>query len=142
VSVIRQHPALAAAKTLLEAVQLPIADLTDRHCEHFFYWGTAAAPSGLVGLEPFGDAALLRSLAVHPDARSSGMGSALVQHAENHARTLGVRTLYLLTTTAEPFFLRLGYARTPRESAPAAIRSTREFAGMCPASAAFLSKQL
>jgi amino-acid N-acetyltransferase len=95
-----------------------------------------------VGVELFGDVALLRSLAVRVDARSSGMGTALVRHVENHAVSQGVRTLYLLTTTAEGFFTRLGYASVAREAAPPAIRSTREFAGICPASSAFMSKQL
>jgi len=141
-SVIRPRPSLAAAKALLEAVQLPTADLTEAHCEHFFYWGPAASPTGLVGLELFGDVALLRSLVVSPDARSSGMGTALVNFAENHARSQGVCATYLLTTTAEGFFLRRGYSTAARDSAPPAIRSTREFAGICPASAAFMVKQL
>jgi amino-acid N-acetyltransferase len=141
-SVIRPRPSLAAAKSVLTAANLPIGDLTDDHCEHFFYWGPANEPTGLVGVELFGDVALLRSLAVRVDARSSGMGTALVRHVENHAVSQGVRTLYLLTTTAEGFFTRLGYASVAREAAPPAIRSTREFAGICPASSAFMSKQL
>ena len=108
----------------------------------FFYCGPADAPTGLVGLELFGDVALLRSLVVVPAARSSGMGTALVRYAENYARSQGVRTLYLLTTTAEGFFARLGYSHAARDAAPPAIRSTREFAGLCPASSAFMSKQL
>jgi amino-acid N-acetyltransferase len=139
---IRPRPTLAAAKALLDAAQLPTADLTEAHREHFFYWGPVAAPTGLVGLELFDDVALLRSLVVSPEVRSSGMGSALVQFAESHARAQGVRTVYLLTTTAEGFFLRLGYSKTTRDSAPSAIRATREFAGICPESSAFLSKQL
>jgi amino-acid N-acetyltransferase len=127
---------------LLENAKLPTADLTEQHCEHFFYWGPAAAPSGLVGLELLGDVALLRSLVVSPDARSSGMGTALVQFAENYARAQGARAVYLLTATAEAFFARRGYAAAARDLAPPAIRATREFAGICPASSAFLSKQL
>jgi len=142
VSVIRPRPSLAAAKSLLAAANLPVADLTESHCEHFFYWGPSTAPTGLVGLELFGDVALLRSLAVSPEVRSSGMGSALVRHAENHALSQGARTLYLLTTTAEGFFARLGYSSAPRDAAPPAIRSTREFAGVCPASATFMSKAI
>ena len=141
-SVIRPRPSLAAAKGLLAASSLPTGDLTDGHCEHFFYWGPPDAPTGLVGLELFGDVALLRSLVVSADARSSGMGTALVRHAESYARSQGVRTLYLLTTTAEGFFTRLGYSNSARDTAPAAIRSTPEFAGICPASSAFMSKQL
>jgi amino-acid N-acetyltransferase len=141
-SVIRARPALAAAKALLEAADLPVADLTEDHCEHFFFWGPEGSPTGLVGLEMFGNVALLRSLVVDPAARSSGMGSALVRHAEHYAQAQGVRTLFLLTTTAEGFFTRHGYSKTGREAAPPAIRSTREFAGICPASSAFLSKQL
>ena len=139
---INPHPSLAAARSLLEAAQLPTADLTPDHCEHFFYQGPPAAPTGLVGLELFGDVALLRSLAVSPTARASGMGSALLEHAEAYARSAGVKTLYLLTTTAEEFFDRRGYARTARDAAPTAIRTTREFAGICPASSAFMSKSL
>ena len=141
-SVIRPRPSLAAAKAVLAASNLPTGDLTDSHCEHFFYWGPADEPTGLVGVELFGDVALLRSLAVSADARSSGMGTALVRHIENYAVSQGVRTLYLLTTTAAGFFSRLGYASVPREAAPTAIRSTPEFAGICPASSAFMSKQL
>jgi len=142
---IHPHPPLAAAMALLEAVQLPTADLTENHCEHFFYQGSPAAPAGLVGLvglELFGDVALLRSLAVSPAARASGLGSALLEYAESHARSTGVKAIYLLTTTAEEFFARRGYTPTPRDAAPPAIRSTREFAGICPASSAFMSKPL
>ena len=62
--------------------------------------------------------------------------------AERHARSRGVRELYLLTTTAERFFERLGYRRTGRENAPEAIRGTQEFSGLCPSSSAFLVKEL
>jgi amino-acid N-acetyltransferase len=73
---------------------------------------------------------------------STGLASELVERAETHAAKYGVRTLYLLTTTAEAFFARRGYHRIDRGVAPAAIRSTREFAALCPASSAFMSKRL
>jgi amino-acid N-acetyltransferase len=74
--------------------------------------------------------------------RSTGLGSALVGHVEAHAAKHDVGTLYLLTMTAEDFFARRGYHRIDRTVAPAAIRSTREFAGLCPASSAFMFKRL
>ncbi len=54
----------------------------------------------------------------------------------------GVRSLFLLTTTAEEFFGQRGYARVARESAPETIRSTREFADICPASSVLMVKHL
>jgi amino-acid N-acetyltransferase len=139
---IHPRPRLAAAAALLEGAQLPTADLTEQHCEHFFFAGPAEAPTGLVGLELLGEVALLRSLVVAPGSRGGGTGAALVAHAERYARERAVRELYLLTTTAEAFFRKRGYAPAARDSAPAAIRNTREFAGICPASSAFLTKQL
>jgi amino-acid N-acetyltransferase len=136
------RPELQAVTVLLASAGLPTEDLTEQHCEHFFYLGTADAPSGLVGLEIFGEVALLRSLVVAPAERGRGTGSALVSRAEQAARDAGSGTIYLLTTTAETFFASRGYQRTPRESAPPAIRATREFAGLCPASSAFMSRTL
>jgi amino-acid N-acetyltransferase len=49
---------------------------------------------------------------------------------------------YLLTTSAEAFFRKNVYSSAGREEAPAAIKSTREFAAICPASSAFMFKQL
>jgi amino-acid N-acetyltransferase len=139
---ISARPSLAAAARLLQAAKLPTEDLTPAHCEHFFFAGSMAEPTGLVGLEIYGDVALLRSLVIAPARRGYGEGVALLRHAEEHARAQGVRALYLLTTTAEPFFAKQGYTRAPRETAPGPIRATREFAGLCPASSAFMSRQL
>jgi amino-acid N-acetyltransferase len=50
--------------------------------------------------------------------------------------------MYLLTTNAETFFARRGYAPAARESAPVEIRNTREFADICPASSTLMIKHL
>ena len=62
--------------------------------------------------------------------------------AETAAGDLGAARLHLLTTTAERFFTRRGFVVADRASAPPAIRRTREFADVCPASAAYLTKDL
>ena len=136
------RPSRHVACTMLQAAALPASDLTDEHMEHFFFCGPAAMPRGLVGLEFRGPDALLRSLVVTPDCRSTGLGSALVDHAESYARSRGARAIFLLTTTAEAFFAHRGYVPATRDEAPAAIRETREFADLCPASSAFMVKQL
>ena len=142
VEAIHARPSRAAAAALLDAAALPSSDLTDRHMEHFYFCGNAQAPTALVGLELRGTSALLRSLVVHPDLRLTGLGKMLVEHAESQARASGVRAIYLLTTTASAFFQRRGYALAARETAPPEIRATREFADICPASSAFMVKQL
>jgi amino-acid N-acetyltransferase len=135
-------PVPEAARGLLAAANLPTSDLTDEQLSTFFYRGPATAPCALIGLEIYGPDALLRSLVVDPSLRSAGLGSALVGHVEAHAAKHDVGTLYLLTTTAEAFFACRGYTRADRTIASAAIRSTREFADLCPASSAFMFKRL
>jgi amino-acid N-acetyltransferase len=134
------NPSLQAAVALLASVGLPSSDLTEPQLEHFLFSGPRDTPTGLVGLELYDGVALLRSLAVAPDAQRSGLGSALLEQAEGYAYAHGVRALYLLTTTAERFFKGRGYRPISRESCPAAIRSTSQFASLCPASSALLVK--
>jgi amino-acid N-acetyltransferase len=139
---IQGRPTLSSVVALLEAQGLPTSDLTESHFQHFFFAGHESAPDALVGLEIYGQDALLRSLVVSPDARSRGLGSALVLHVEGYAAAHEVRALYLLTTTAESYFEHRGYRRVDRAQAPPSIRSTREFADLCPASSAFMIKRL
>ena len=136
------NPDESAVKQLLSESGLPIEDITAQHLQDFFGCGSGLELDGLVGLELYGEVALLRSLAVASSRRGSGVGSGLVAHAERHARDQGVQSLYLLTTTAEKFFLRRGYARIPRDEAPAAIKGTKEFSGICTTSSAFMVKYL
>ena len=136
------NPNESAVKHLLSESSLPIADITAQHLRHFFGCGSGPELEGLVGLELYGEVALLRSLAVAAAHRGAGLGSRLVAHAERHAQDHGIKSLYLLTTTAESFFLRRGYVKILREEAPPAIMDTKEFAGICPLSSAFMVKQL
>jgi amino-acid N-acetyltransferase len=97
---------------------------------------------GAAGLDVFGPDALLRSVAVIPELRGRGIGADLVARREAAARVAGVGTIYLLTTTADGFFRRLGYADTPRETVPAGIAAHAQFRSLCPASARCLGKRL
>ena len=140
--VIRGEPLLSTAVALLQSQGLPVSDITEKHLEHFFYIGSDDSPTGLVGLEVYGTDALLRSLVVAESVRGEGLGSALIEHAEQYAASRYVRSIYLLTTTAEAFFKRLGYERIERSQAPPSIGRTREFTSLCPASSAFIMKPL
>jgi hypothetical protein len=61
---------------------------------------------------------------------------------EDYAASRSVAAMFLLTTKAERFFERRGYRRVDRSQAPLPIQSTPEFASLCPASSAFMIKQL
>lgn len=139
---LHRHPQEAQVRRLLEESRLPSPHLAAGHLEHFFGCGPRDAPEGVVGLEIYGEAALLRSLAVSRHCRGKGYGKALVAEAEAYAVSQGVMELYLLTASAEGFFAGLGYARVERERAPEAIRRTEEFSSLCPAGAAFMVKAL
>jgi amino-acid N-acetyltransferase len=95
-----------------------------------------------VGIERFGDVALLRSLCVIAEDRTKGYGTRALSAIEQRARAAGIEHLYLLTTTAAEFFGAHGYIECERAAVPPAIVATPEFESMCPASAACLSKAL
>jgi GNAT superfamily N-acetyltransferase len=52
---------------------------------------------------------------VIPELRRQGVASALVSHAHNEARRLGIKTLYLYTNGAEPVYEQLGWKTMSRE---------------------------
>jgi amino-acid N-acetyltransferase len=134
------HDELPQVTALLTANGLPTADLTPEI--QFFGVHDSRGLEGIVGVERHGAMGLLRSLAVRHDRRESGLGSALVLEAERLAAEGGIASLFLLTTTAEPFFSRRGYVRIPREAAPEEIVATTQFRSTCPDSAALMGKPL
>jgi len=139
---INANPSRIAASSLLLSAQLPAFDLTDAHMNYFYYCGPESGPNALIGFEPCGSAALMRSLVVAPELRARGVGTRLVAHVESEAQSLGLSAIYLLTTTAEAFFSRLGYTAIGRGEAPDAIRATPEFSSICPASSSLMRKKL
>lgn len=130
-------------RELLESAELPAGDLTRDHLRTFrVAEGREGRLLGAVGLELAGGAALLRSLVVAPGERGTGLGHALVGAALEMARERGVAEVWLLTTTADRFFERLGWRRAERSSAPEGIRATAEFSTICPASSVCMVREL
>lgn len=135
-------PTIAQACGLLAEAGLPTDDLADAPGLRLFGIRRGDRWTGVVGLQPLEEAALLRSLAVAPLERGQGDGAALVAAAEAHAVRSGWRELYLLTTGAAAYFSRLGYQSISREQAPPMLRATRQFAELCPATAQIMRKRL
>lgn len=140
------HPAASTdfenVRALLEAVGLPHEDLTPPHMEHFLVCRDGDALRGIVGLEPFGTVALLRSLAVVPAHRNEGLGTRLTEAIERRAHRQAIRTLYLLTTRAAPYFRCHDYEVIGRGDLPEAIQQTEEARRLCPSSATCMRKVL
>ncbi len=90
---------------------------------------------GSAALELYGDAALLRSVAVDASARGQGWGQRLTQAALDLARDCGVRRVFLLTETADAFFPRFGFRRIARGDVDPAVHASVEWTSACPASA-------
>lgn len=133
---------LSAVVELLQACNLPYQDLTPGHMREFLVIPADGELAACAGLQIFGAAALLRSLAVRPPLRLQGVGAQLCGMLEDRARENGVHALYLLTLDAEKYFARRGYRSCERESVPAAVRASAEFRSLCPASAACMLKKL
>jgi len=100
---------LPAIVSLLRAAALPTDDLADIAELRTWVLQSGTALRGVIALEPFGTEGLLRSLAVEPDSRRTGLGRTLVARLERDAAREGLRRLVLLTQTAESFFRGLGY---------------------------------
>jgi amino-acid N-acetyltransferase len=132
---------LPRVERLLEASDLPLAGVRDALGD-FVVAEADGELVGVAGLEICCDDALLRSVAVHPDWRSKGVGRALVTRAISDAEARGIQALYLLTTTAERYFPSFGFQKISRDDVPQAVRETDEFTQACPASAAVMSRKL
>jgi hypothetical protein len=127
---IRERPSHLSVVALLEAEGLPASDLNDAHSKHFLSTGTDGAPSALVGLEIYGDAALLRSLVVSAAARTQGLCSALVLHAKEYTppriectRSICSRLRQRLTSSIEAIGVSIDLKRLPPSNPRASSRA-------------------
>lgn len=97
---------------------------------------------GFGGLESCGRDVMLRSIVVLPEARGRGFGAAIVRRLLQQAEAAGAERTYLLTTSAQGFFEAQGFVVVARDEVPPDILATRQAAGLCPASAVIMTKEL
>lgn len=131
-----------ALRRLLETSDLPTSDLPAQSISGFLVADASGRVEGVVGLETENDVGLLRSLVTSAAMRGRGLGRQLVAAAEERAKSMGIASLWLLTTTAAEYFERLGYRQVGRGDAPAFIRNTRQFRELCPEAATLMEKSL
>jgi len=128
-------------RRLLIENNLPVQGLSD-HWRSALVAREGGRVVGSAALELYGDAALLRSVAVTKNRQRQHIGRDLTIAALDLARISGASTVYLLTTTAEQFFPKFGFQCIGSEEVPASVQTSLEFTSACPASAAVMRKQL
>lgn len=132
------HPAdWPAVEALLKGNHLPL-DGARQHLSTFVIAESGREVVGCAGVEPRGDVALLRSVAVAPGLHAQGIGREMVALVLQETRRRNFKAVYLLTTTARDYFQRLGFVLADRATAPESLQRSAEFQGACPASAAFM----
>ncbi|MBF0279986.1 MAG: GNAT family N-acetyltransferase [SAR324 cluster bacterium] len=125
---------LSSVQALLAECDLPFQDLVE-HLPSFILAKSGSQLVGVVGLEILNTNALLRSLAVSSSYRKKGLANELFARILAYARQKGIKQLFLLTETAEKFFLNAGFEKTARNLIPQSIRMTGEFRELCPETA-------
>jgi N-acetylglutamate synthase-like GNAT family acetyltransferase len=133
---------LPGIQQLLVEAKLPTVGIT-RLVSDFVVAEDSGKLLGAAAIEPCkGQHGLLRSVVVAPGRQHSGIGGQLVGRVIADAKKRGVKSLYLLTTTAERYFPRFGFVAVPRESVPEGVQATDEFREACPASATVMTLPL
>lgn len=136
------NPGLARVAAVLATCGLSSDDVGPEHPSDFVLAHEGPVDVGVAGLQVFGTEALVRSVGVLPGRRSRGLGAELLAAIEGHARSRGVRQLYLLTTDAQPFFAQHGFSAVPRSSAPARVQGSTQFGSTRCGSATLMAKTI
>lgn len=132
---------LSSIKELLRKSGLPHEDV-NAHLRHFIVAKDGGALVGVVGLEKCGEVGLLRSLAVTNSYQRRGIARNLYARILDYTHSQAIKKLFLLTTTAEGFFSKMGFARVERDKIPESIRATKEFQSLCPSTAICMTKNI
>ena len=132
---------LPEIRALLQRLGLPLEGVGD-HVHTMLVAREDGHVVGTAALELYPDGALLRSVAVDPRRQGQRLGHELTDAALRLARAHHVEAVFLLTTTAERFFPKFGFAPIRRDEIPLSVRESVEVQSACPASATVMRKPL
>jgi SAM-dependent methyltransferase/N-acetylglutamate synthase-like GNAT family acetyltransferase len=97
---------------------------------------------GVIGLERYDNAGLVRSFAVAKGWRHRGVGKELGNALLQRVAADGVKKVYLLTNTIRDLAAKHGFREIPRDEVPAAVRESVEFRLNCCDSAVTMERSL
>jgi SAM-dependent methyltransferase/N-acetylglutamate synthase-like GNAT family acetyltransferase len=89
---------------------------------------------GVLGTEGYGSSALLRSFAVEPKVRKTGIANALIEYVLQDVKSAGFVNAYLLTDTAEGYMIKRGFGKIERSQIPGDVLASSALGSTCPAS--------
>jgi UDP-N-acetylmuramate: L-alanyl-gamma-D-glutamyl-meso-diaminopimelate ligase len=119
---------MARVRAMLAEVGLADEPARDEQFTGFFVLTNEDGMVGSVALDVLGDDAVLRALAVAPNARGTGYGWMLADMAISQARWRGVRRIYLITEKASDFFAaKFGFRVVDRSTLGKLVAATETF---------------
>ena len=130
---------LDAIKRLLVGSLLPSRDVGGAN-QRFIVASENGRLIGCAGLQVAGHDGLVRSMAVHWTRRNAGLGTRLHERLLFEALLAGVRTLYVVTSTAEDFFAGHGFKRVAATAVPPELQASDEFTAFVPGGSAVMSR--
>lgn len=130
---------LDGVQRLLAGSLLPSRDVGGAN-QRFIVACEGARLVGCAGLQVAGRDGLVRSMAVRWTRRNAGLGSRLHRRLLFEAVLAGVRTLYVVTTTAEGFFAGHGFRKIAAHEVPPALQASEEFAAFVPGGGIAMSR--
>jgi len=123
---------------LLASNHLPTADIHEKNIT-LFVGLIDEKVVATIGVETYGNEALLRSLCVKDGFKNQKLGEKMLAYLLSFCTHENIQTVYLLTTTAEHYFVRHGFETITRDETPQSIQHTREFQSICPSSAIIMA---
>ena len=120
---------------LWQASHLPVPTFSSVSRTWWLYEDASGQLGGVVGVEPYGQVALLRSLAVTPELRGQGIGNQLVWAALTYLKSKSLEAVYLLTESAQRYFEGWNFIEISRDEVPKKLHETDEMMYACPKSA-------
>ena len=122
---IRCSPADASAvRAFLSEADLTLAGLDDPSLRLWMMLDDTGSIAGTTGFELAGSHALIRSVAVRPSLRGTGLGLQLARFALSQAFDAGATTAWLFSRRSGPFWQKVGFSPADRSALAVALQST------------------
>ena len=126
---------------LLKENNLPWSDI-ELGKQFFFIAKRENQIVGCIGIEVYESLGMLRSFSITESYKNNSLGKMLYNKLIEYCLDNELQKLYILTTTADKYFEKLGWKMIRRDVVPLIIQNSNEFSSICPSSAACMELSL